>query len=57
MEIIIRGDKIEVTTSMKDYINEKMKRLEKYLENSDNLRANVVVKVKGHMQTVEITIL
>ena len=56
MEIIIRGDKIEVTTAMKDYINEKLKRLEKYLENSDNVRANVVVKVKGHMQTVEITI-
>ena len=56
MEIIIRGDKIEVTAAMKDYINEKLKRLEKYLENSDNVRANVVVKVKGHMQTVEITI-
>ena len=56
MEIIIRGDKIEVTAAMKDYINEKLKRLEKYLENSDSVRANVVVKVKGHMQTVEITI-
>ena len=32
MEIIIRGDKIEVTAAMKDYINEKLKRLEKYLE-------------------------
>ena len=56
MEIIIRGDKIEVTKAMKDYINEKLKRLEKYLENSNDVRANVVVKVKGHLQTIEITI-
>ena len=32
MEIIIRGDKLEVTKAMKDYINEKLKKLEKYLE-------------------------
>ena len=56
MEIIIRGDKIEVTKAMKDYINEKLKRIEKYLENKDAVRATVVIKVKGHMQTVEITI-
>ena len=56
MEIIIRGDKIEVTQAMKDYINEKLKRLEKYLEKSEEVRANVVVKVKGHLQSVEITI-
>ena len=29
---------------------------EKYLEKSDDVRANVLVKVKGHLQTVEITI-
>ena len=56
MEIIIRGDKLEVTKAMKDYINEKLKKLEKYLEKSDDVRANVLVKVKGHLQTVEITI-
>lgn len=56
MEIVIRGDKIEVTKAMKDYICEKLKRLDKYLENSSEIRANVVVKVKGHLQTVEITI-
>ena len=56
MEIIIRGDKLEVTKAMKDYIDEKLKKLEKYLEKSDDVRANVLVKVKGHLQTVEITI-
>ena len=56
MEIIIRGDKMQITDAMKDYINEKLGKLEKYLENSDAVRANVIVKVKNHEQTVEITI-
>ena len=56
MEINIHGDKIKVTSAMKDYIEEKLGRLEKYLENSDNVRANVIVKVRGHEQTMEITI-
>ena len=56
MEIIIHGDKIKVTEAMKSYIEDKLGRLDKYLEDSDNVRANVIVKVKGHLQTMEITI-
>ncbi len=56
MEIIIHGDKIKITEAMKDYLKEKLAKLEKYLENSENVRANVMVKVKNREQTVEITI-
>ncbi len=56
MEIIIHGDKMKVTKAMSDYIEEKLEKLDKYLENSDNVRANVIVKVKNHEQKVEITI-
>ena len=56
MELIIHGDKIKVTSAMKSCLEEKLEKLEKYLENSDDVRANVIVKVKGHEQTVEITI-
>ncbi|MBQ2639678.1 MAG: ribosome-associated translation inhibitor RaiA [Bacilli bacterium] len=56
MEIIIHGDKIKVTDAMKEYIKEKLQKLDKYLENSDNVRANVIVKVKNYTQRVEITI-
>jgi len=56
MELIVHGDKIKVTSAMHDYLEEKLEKLNKYLENSDNIRANVIVKVKGHEQTVEITI-
>ena len=56
MEINIHGDKIKITSAMKKYIEEKLGRLEKYLENSENVRANVIAKVNGHEQTMEITI-
>ena len=56
MEIIIHGDKLKVTDAMKEYIEEKLDKLNKYLENSENVRASVIVKVKNHEQRVEITI-
>ena len=56
MELKIHGDKIKITKAMNDYLVEKLEKLEKYLENSDNVRASVIVKVHGHEQTVEITI-
>lgn len=56
MQTIIHGDKIKVTSAMNEYINEKLGKLEKYLENSEIVRANVIVKVKNHEQRVEITI-
>ena len=56
MEFIIRGDKLKITDAMNDYIEEKLGKLEKYLKNSDDVRVNVIVKVKNHEQRVEITI-
>ncbi len=56
MEIKIHGDKLKITKAMSDYIEEKLEKLDKYLENSDNVHANVIVKVKNHEQIVEITI-
>lgn len=56
MEIVIRGDKLKVTDAMKSYIEEKIGKLDKYLEDGANIRATVVVKVKNHNQIVEVTI-
>lgn len=56
MEIQIRGEKIKITEAMRNYIEEKIGKLDKYLENSENVHAHVIVKVKGHEDTVEITI-
>ena len=56
MKIVIRGDKIKITDAMKDYIEEKLGKLDKYLKDSETIKANVVVKVKNINQIVEITI-
>ena len=56
MEIKIRGEKLKITKAMSDYVEEKLGKLEKYLENSNEIHANVIVKVKGHQETIEITI-
>jgi len=56
MEIIIRGEKMKITDAMKDYAEEKLSKLDKYLGNSSDVRANVIVKVRNHQNKVEITI-
>ncbi|MBR3210420.1 MAG: ribosome-associated translation inhibitor RaiA [Bacilli bacterium] len=56
MDIKIRGEKIKITDAMHSYIEEKIGKLDKYLENSENVHGHVIVKVKGHDNTVEITI-
>ena len=37
MKFNIRGDKLEVTESIKNYIEEKLSRLNKYFENPEEL--------------------
>lgn len=56
MKISIRGDKVKVTDSMNNYVTDKLKKIDKYLDNPDEVRANVVVKVLKKGQKVEITI-
>lgn len=52
----IRGDKILVTNAIKEYITDKLDRLNKYFDNAEEITANILVKVKGFEQTIEVTI-
>lgn len=52
----IRGDKLEITPAIRSYIEEKIGRLDKYLENPENVTANVIARIRGVEQTVEVTI-
>lgn len=52
----IRGDKILVTDSIKEYVEEKLSKLNKYFAKNEEVSVNVVVKVKGYDQTIEVTI-
>ena len=56
MKFTIRGKKLEVTDALKSYIEEKIGRLDKYFENPDNISANVLMKLSGNNQVVEVTI-
>ena len=56
MELNIRGDKITVTKSIKDYITEKMERLNKYFENAGKIKASVLIRVKNNEQIIEVTV-
>lgn len=56
MNIIIRGSKLEITEAMESYAKEKLSRLEKYLENSEDAKATVLAKIHGHLHVVEVTI-
>ena len=56
MKMNIHGDKMKITSAINDYVENKIGKLDKYLENPNCVTANVLVKVKGSDQTVEITI-
>jgi len=56
MNIIIRGSKLEITDAMESYAKDKISKLEKYLENSEDAKATVVAKINGHKHVVEVTI-
>ena len=42
MKVNIRGDKVTVTKSIKDYISEKLSRLDKYFENPNGIACKVL---------------
>ncbi len=56
MKYNIRGDKLEVTKSIKDYIEDKLNRLNKYYDNYNDLECKVLIRSKNNLQTIEVTI-
>ncbi len=56
MKYNIRGNKIDVTKAINDYIEEKVSKLEKYLDDNEEVEAKAVISAKGKNQKVEVTI-
>ncbi|RTQ86280.1 ribosome hibernation-promoting factor, HPF/YfiA family [Lysinibacillus telephonicus] len=53
----IRGENIEVTPAIRDYVESKIEKIERYFSNGVNANANVNLKVYNDKQTkVEVTI-
>ena len=57
MKINIRGEKIEITKAMREYAEDKLSKLNKYIDNYDDVTTNIVVKLRDNKQKVETTIL
>lgn len=55
MKYNIRGDKMVITEAIKDYTETKLGKLEKYFKD-DDITANVLTRVRGNSQIVEVTI-
>lgn len=56
MKLNIRGDKVEITSAIENGVMEKLKKLNQYFENPEELTAHVVIRVNGINQTIEVTI-
>ncbi len=56
MKYNIRGDKLTVTKSIKEYVEEKLDRLNKYYENYKDIDCKVIVRSKNNLQSIEVTI-
>ena len=56
MKYIIRSQKMENTDAIKNYIESKLSKLDKYFEDYDSIEATVLTKVDGRNQIIEVTI-
>ena len=56
MKLNIRGNKMDITPTIKSYIEQKIGRLDKYLDKPEEVTANVVTRIRGKDQIVEVTI-
>ena len=55
MKFNVRGDNLVVTDAIKDYIETKIGKLDKYFK-EDSITANVLLKIRGNEQIIEVTI-
>ena len=56
MRYNIRGNKIDVTEAIDNYIKSKLSRLDKYLDDNDEVEAKAIISARGKDQKVEVTI-
>ncbi len=56
MKVNIRGVKVTITDAIEKQIKSKLSKLDKYFDNPENIKANVVVKVHNLSQIIEVTI-
>ena len=56
MKLNIRGEKTNIPEAMKTYAEEKIQKLNKYIENNEEITGTILFKVYGPKQKIEVTI-
>lgn len=56
MKINLHGDKIKITKPIREYIEKKLSKIDKYFENPEEITAYVKARVNDYKQTIEVTI-
>lgn len=56
MKLSIRGDKIDITEAIQSNVMDKLKKLNVYFEDPEEITAYVKVHVNGLNQTIEVTV-
>ncbi len=56
MKLNIRGDKVEITEAIKNQVIDKIKKIDVYFENPDEITSHVLIRMDGLKQTIEVTV-
>ena len=56
MKCIVRGHNLQVTDALRDFIERKLSKLERYFDHSAEIEAQVSLNVLKDMHKVEVTI-
>ncbi len=56
MKISIHGDHVKITESIKEYVEEKLSKLGKYFNDSNDVDVIVKVRLRGVLQIIEVTV-
>lgn len=56
MKISIHGDHVKITESIKDYVEEKISKLEKYFDKESDVDVIVKIRIRGNDQIIEVTV-
>lgn len=56
MNFNIRGENLEITPALKDYVEKKVGRMEKYFDGTPSSNVNVKMSITSNMHKVEVTI-
>ena len=56
MKYSIRGEKLEVTDSIREYVMDKLNKMEKYFDDPNSVSVKILFSVRGREQKIEVTI-